>query len=265
MKIRKEAVAGTFYPYDALQLDVLVNTLLYEQETPNIPPPKAVIVPHAGYIFSGGIASSAYRKIKSADSIIERVVILAPCHRVPFTGLALSSADKWSTPIGEIEVDKTICEELAKLPFVDYNDEAHNDEHSIEVQLPFLKKTFNHNVKIVPILTCMTSLTEAVQVLEKAWGNEETIIIISADLSHFLTYDECKQKDDETIKAIKNLDYSNLENDDTCGLIPICALLEVANRKKMKVETFDIRNSGDTAGRKDSVVGYAAVGFWEIL
>ncbi|MGD9638118.1 MAG: AmmeMemoRadiSam system protein B [Alphaproteobacteria bacterium] len=264
MKIRKEAVAGAFYPYGPTELDALLEALLYQKELPDIPPPKAVIVPHAGYVFSGQTAAVAYRRLSSSDSITKRVVIFGPCHRVPFNGLALSSADKWETPIGEINVDTKTCQELNELEFVNYNDDAHNEEHSIEAQIPFIKKVFN-NVEIVPILTCMTSLKEAVAVMEKVWGDEETLIIISADLSHFLDYDACKQKDAETVKAIENLDYSDLDNDNTCGFIPICALIDIARRKKMKVETFDVRNSGDTAGKKDSVVGYASIGFWEII
>lgn len=264
MKIRKEAVAGTFYPEGTIELETLITTLLHEKDLPDIPPPKAIIVPHAGYVFSGSIAASAYRKIKSFSSLIKKVVILGPSHRVSFNGIALSSDEQWATPLGNVEVDQETCCELKTIDFINYNDAAHKEEHSIEVQLPFLQKTLN-DFTIIPLLSCQTSLKEAVYTLEKVWGDEETLIIISSDLSHFLNYDDCRKKDHETVNAIENFDYDKLKNDDACGLIPISALLAVAKQKKMKMETLDVRCSGDTAGRRDSVVGYASFGFWEIL
>jgi AmmeMemoRadiSam system protein B len=253
---RQPAVAGTFYPAEPQQLHLLLDQYLNEADTaPKVP--KAMIVPHAGYIYSGPVAATAYARLLKAHDQISRVVLIGPSHRVGFHGLAITSAQNFVTPLGSIEVDQKAVHAIAKLPFVDYLEQAHAMEHSLEVHLPFLQEMLD-DFKIVPIVTGDAPAEQVAQVLEMLWGGEETLIVISSDLSHYHDYATCQKLDKATSMAIEKLQYESLGADSACGRVGIGGLLKLAREKSLAVKNIDLRNSGDTAGDKKRVVGYGA-------
>ena len=254
---RQPAVAGTFYPADPLQLQQLVNRMLEIAESDSASVPKAIIAPHAGLIYSGEIAATAYARLKPAHKTIHRVVLMGPSHRVAFYGLAVSAADAFITPLGKVPVDVEAVNKIARLPFVEYIEQAHQDEHCLEVQLPFLQTVLD-DFSIVPIVAGEASPEQISTVLEMLWGGPETLIVISSDLSHYHDYLTAKQKDLETSKLIEALQYEALDYDSACGRVPVSGLLALARKKSLQVKTIDLRNSGDTAGDKNRVVGYGA-------
>ena len=254
--IRPAAVAGQFYPANPVELELMVESLLNDVE--EIPPPsKAIIAPHAGFIYSGPIAATVYASFLADKERISRVVLLGPSHRVYLKGLALSSADYYETPLGKIEIDQDACESVRSLPQVSVSDAAHAHEHSLEVHLPFLQHILDR-FKLIPIVVGESSPEEVAEVLEVLWGDENTQIVISSDLSHFHDYETAKQIDASTSKAIENLQLESIGSQQACGCMPICGLLQLARKKHLKVKMLDLRNSGDTAGTKDRVVGYGA-------
>ena len=253
---RQPAVAGTFYPAEPQQLHLLLDQYLNDAETaPKVP--KAMIVPHAGYIYSGPVAASAYARLIKAHDLITRVVLMGPSHRVGFQGLAITNAQHFITPFGSIEVDRQALHTIAKWSFVDYMEQAHAQEHSLEVHLPFLQETLD-DFKIVPIVTGDAPAEQVCQVLEQLWGGEETLIVISTDLSHYHDYATCQKLDKETSAAIESLHYESLGADSACGRVGVSGLLKLAREKTLRVKNIDLRNSGDTAGDKKRVVGYGA-------
>jgi MEMO1 family protein len=261
-KIRGAAVAGTFYPADPKVLTRDVQKFLDDASQTdgsreNKVAPKALIVPHAGYIYSGSVAASAYAKLLPLKSTITRVVLLGPCHRVPVGGLALCSADFFETPLGRVTIDKELSAKVSKRPQVFTFDDTHVEEHSLEVHLPFLQTILN-DFTLLPIVVGQASPQEVAEVLEDVWGGEETLIIISTDLSHFLNYEDCQALDSQTVKAIESLTPSKIGNNQACGRIPMRGLLEVAHARGMDIQTLDVKNSGDRAGSHDRVVGYGA-------
>lgn len=255
--IRQPAVAGTFYPAAPVQLQQLVNQMLERADAESKPVPKAIIAPHAGLIYSGEIAATAYARLLPAQKIITRVVLIGPSHRVAFYGLATSSADAFITPLGKIPVDAEAVNKIARLPFVEYLEQAHRDEHCLEVQLPFLQTVLD-NFSIIPIVAGEAAPEQVSTVLEMLWGGPETLIVISSDLSHYHDYLTAKKKDLETSKLIEALQYEALDYDSACGRTPVSGLLALAREKSLQIKTIDLRNSGDTAGDKNRVVGYGA-------
>lgn len=253
---RQPAVAGTFYPAEPQQLHLLVDQYLNDAETvPKVP--KAMIVPHAGYIYSGSVAATAYARLLKAHDQITRVVLIGPSHRVGFNGLAITNAQTFVTPLGSIEVDQEAVHKIARLSFVDYMEQAHVMEHSLEVHLPFLQEMLD-DFKIVPIVTGDAPAEQVSQVLEMLWGGEETLIVISSDLSHYHDYATCQKLDKATSAAIEKLQFESLGFDSACGRVGISGLLKLAREKSLVVKNIDLRNSGDTAGDKKRVVGYGA-------
>ena len=253
---REPAVAGSFYPDNPVVLKQMLAGFLARVERCN-KAPKALIVPHAGYIYSGPIAASAYARLKPVRDSISRVVLIGPSHRVAFQGLAVSSADSFSTPLGKIAIDKTAIAALKNVPFVGFLDQAHAQEHSLEVHLPFLQQTLT-NFKLVPIVAGDASALQVSQVLEKLWGGEETLIVISSDLSHYHAYATAQKLDSHTSDLIEHLDYQGLSSEAACGKVPVSGLLKLLKEKSLRIKTIDLRNSGDTAGDKHRVVGYGA-------
>jgi AmmeMemoRadiSam system protein B len=249
-------VAGTFYPANPQQLHQMLDQYLNDAETGG-KVPKAIIAPHAGYIYSGPVAASAYARLKKAHDRITRVVIIGPSHRVAFSGLAVSQAQSFITPLGFIPVDQEAVAAIARLPFVDYLEQAHTHEHSLEVQLPFLQEMLD-DFKIVPIVAGDATPEQVSQVIEALWGGDETLIVISSDLSHYHDYESAKQLDKATSSAIEHLQYERLGPDSACGKVPVSGLLKLAREKSLTIKAIDLRNSGDTAGDKSSVVGYGA-------
>ena len=255
MTIRQPAVAGTFYPDSPGALNQMINDLLGEAEVKDLSP-KAMVVPHAGLIYSGPIAANAYRLLNSMAPEIRRVVLLGPSHRVPFQGMALPDCEAFATPLGQIPLDLDAMAALQSFSQVSVLDQAHKHEHSLEVQCPFLQSCLDE-FKLVPIVVGDDSALSVAEVIEQLWGEQETLIIISSDLSHFHSYEEACYRDQQTAKAIEQLS-SNLTGGQACGCNPLNGMLKVAQRRGMDVITLDVRNSGDTAGDKSRVVGYGA-------
>lgn len=256
--IRPPAVAGLFYPADAGQLVHDVRLML-SQARPYDLHVKALIVPHAGYIYSGAIAASAYATLLLIAARIRRVVLLGPTHRVAVRGLALPEATAFDTPLGRVMLDTEAAQSIAHLPQVVVSDEVHALEHSLEVQLPFLQSVLS-DFTLLPLAVGMASGEEVAQVLECLWGGEETLIVISSDLSHYLPYATSQRVDKETVQAILNLEEP-IPHDRACGGTPISGLILAAHRHHLTPHLLDLRNSGDTAGSRDQVVGYAALAF----
>lgn len=266
--VREAAVAGQFYPGSAAELEATVRQFLDgagpadTEKTAGAPVPKALIAPHAGYVYSGAVAASAYARLKPAASVIKRVVLLGPCHRVAVNGLALSGADAFATPLGHVPVDKEAAARILELPQVEVFDATHAQEHSLEVHLPFLQIVLD-DFAVVPLVVGEAPPEQVAEVIEALWGGPETLIVVSSDLSHYLDYDSAQKIDSETCRAIETLDPKAISRDGACGRFPVGGLLEIAKRRGLTVTTLDMRNSGDTAGSKDRVVGYGSWMFQE--
>ncbi|MFA5170850.1 MAG: AmmeMemoRadiSam system protein B [Sulfuriferula sp.] len=261
-QIRQPAVAGTFYPGAPVTLAQDVNDLLAAAHpAPLSKLPKAVIVPHAGYIYSGAIAAAAYASIAAGRDRITRVVLLGPVHRVPVRGLALPGVDAFATPLGNIPIDQAAVELLGTMPQIVTSAAAHTWEHSLEVQLPFLQAVLN-DFSLIPLAVGDATPEEIAEVLEVLWGGPETLIVISSDLSHFLPYPTAQAVDRQTAQHILEL-RGPLTHEQACGGTPINGMLLAARRHHLQPLLLDLRNSGDTAGDKDRVVGYASFAFME--
>lgn len=260
--VRPAAVAGAFYPGDADGLRRTLASLMERVPASDAPVPKAIIAPHAGYIYSGLTAAIAYARLAPAGHVIKRVVLLGPCHRVGVDGIAACSAAAFATPLGDIAVDQAAIGRLLELPFVKVFDDTHEAEHSLEVHLPFLQTVLD-DFQLVPLVVGQARPEQVAAVLEMLWGGPETVIVVSSDLSHYHDYTSARGLDDLTRQMIENLDYRKLSGHHACGRFPVSGLLEVARRRAMTVSTLDMRNSGDTAGAKERVVGYGAWAFCE--
>ncbi|MBI9019811.1 MAG: AmmeMemoRadiSam system protein B [Verrucomicrobia bacterium] len=259
-KVRVPAVAGMFYPADPEELRRMLTGFLDRAAAISLTPPKAIIVPHAGYIYSGPVAATAYAQLHPAG--INRVVLIGPSHCVSFPGLAAPEALEWETPLGEILIDFQALEKVVTLSQVQLSDMAHKAEHSLEVQLPFLQSVLD-DFQLVPLVAGDTTKEEVAEVLDALWGGPETLVVISSDLCHYESYERASEKDRTTAQAIVDLDTRGLEFDDACGLLPVKGLVHLAQQKLMRAELLDLRNSGDTAGPRDAVVGYGAFAFYE--
>jgi len=260
--IRRPAVAGTFYPAEPARLSRMVDSFLAEAKPQTSVRPKALIAPHAGYLYSGPIAGSAFVHWSDAGKTVRRVVLLGPAHFVPFEGLALSHAETWATPLGDIAVDRATIAQLATLPQVSFLDEAHEQEHSLEVELAFLQRLLA-DFTIVPVVIGDADPDQVSEVIERLWGGPETAFVISSDLSHYFDYATACGVDRATAAAIEALKPEDIQPHQACGRRAIQGLLQVARGRRMRVARADLRNSGDTAGRKDRVVGYGAFTFCE--
>lgn len=264
--VREAAVAGQFYPGAKAELDATVRNFLDHaeagQDSPAVPPavPKAIIAPHAGYVYSGAVAAAAYALLTPAAATIKRVVLLGPCHRVSVQGLALSGARAFRTPLGDIPVDKDAARQILDFPGVQVFDATHELEHSLEVHLPFLQIVLD-DFTLVPLVVGQATPGDVADVLDALWGGPETLIVISTDLSHYLDYDAARSLDADTCRAIEALDAGAISSDGACGRFPVGGLLEAAKRKGLVVATLELCNSGDTAGPKDRVVGYGSWAF----
>ncbi len=249
------AVAGSFYPAQKAELQKVVLDLL-QGNSPGGDGGRIFIVPHAGYIYSGPIAASAYKLLKKSSAKITRVVLLGPSHRVPLRGLALSTAERFETPLGSMPIDQVNRQKVLAFAQVLEDDSAHREEHSLEVHLPFLQTVLGE-FSLLPLVVGLASAAEVADVLAAVWGGEETAIIISSDLSHFHPYQAAKKIDQATSHAIEQL-QTDLEGEQACGCYAINGLLKQAKIRGLKISTLDLRNSGDTAGSHDRVVGYGS-------
>lgn len=260
--IRPAAVAGFFYPDDPRVL----QTQLAELISAAVPlevvtEPKALIVPHAGYVYSGPVAAAAYRSLLALRERIRRVVLIGPAHRMAVQGLALPAAQAFSTPLGVVPVDRDAWHALRQRADVQLDDRPHELEHCLEVQLPFLQSVLD-SFTIVPLLAGEASAAQVAAVVEELWGGPETLIVISSDLSHYHPYEQARSGDRNAVDHILRL-RPVLDHEQACGATPINGLLQVAARHGLEPHLLDLRNSGDTAGDRSRVVGYASIAFTE--
>lgn len=261
--VRRAAVAGSFYPDNAYSLRALVREHLSgagASVAPSLAPPKALIVPHAGYVYSGPVAAHAYVTLEAGRGTIERVVLLGPSHHVPFEGLAMPNSSAFETPLGRVPIDLDASGRVLSLPFVRTFDAAHQWEHSLEVQLPFLQQTLDR-FSLIPIAVGRATPAQVREALDLVWGGAETVIIVSSDLSHYQAYETAQRMDLATAHAIESLDAASIADEDACGRVGIQGLLEAANEHALVPHRLDLRSSGDTAGPRGQVVGYGAWAF----
>lgn len=260
--IRPAAVAGSFYPGDAAGLAAEVAAYLAEVGTRAAGhAPKAIIAPHAGYMYSGPVAASAYARLAPLRGRISRVVLAGPAHRVYVRGAAVPDADAFASPLGPVPVDRAGIAALRALPFVESSPRAHALEHSLEVHLPFLQSVLG-DFSLVPVVVGDASPAQMAQLLEAVWGGEETCVVVSSDLSHYHPYAAAQALDRETCDRILRFE-ADIEPDAACGAAPINGLLQLARSRGLRAELLDLRSSGDTAGGRDRVVGYASFAFHE--
>jgi len=259
---RRAAVAGLFYPGERDVLAQTVAKLLASAHRPaTAPAPKAIIAPHAGYIYSGPIAASAYALTAPLRARVKRVVLLGPTHRVAVRGLALPGCRWFETPLGRVNIDEDAISALRGLPQVTTSAAAHAEEHSLEVHLPFLQ-TLLGDFELVPLAVGYAEPSEVAAVIDALWGGEETLIVVSSDLSHYLDYGEAQRVDRATAQAIVEL-RTDIDHGCACGATPVTGLALAARRRGLHACLVDLRNSGDTAGAKNRVVGYGAFAFYE--
>jgi len=254
--IREPAFAGLFYPANAGELRTTIQGFLDGVQFQPGAAPKALIVPHAGYVYSGSVAATAYARLHPYRDNYTRVILLGPCHQVSLRNLALSGVDVFRTPLGDVPLDKQAIASL-NMPEVRIFEAAHQFEHSLEVQLPLLQIVLG-SFSLVPLVVGDAAPETVAEVIYSLWGGAETLIVVSSDLSHYLVYDEARARDRFTCEAIEHLDAHCIDHENACGATPVGGLLIEAKSRAMEVTTLDLRNSGDTAGGKDQVVGYGA-------
>jgi AmmeMemoRadiSam system protein B/AmmeMemoRadiSam system protein A len=263
--IRQPAVSGSFYPAERDALERQLS--LFLSEAGNAPLtndtwPKAIIAPHAGYAYSGPVAARAYARLAAARGRISRVVLIGPSHHVAFRGLAVDASDSWETPSGTVALDAEAIARLRQLPMVGQLDAAHQREHALEVHVPFLQYVLG-DFRLVPIVAGDAPPDAVATLFDAVWGGDETLIVVSTDLSHYLDYAACRDLDARTAEAIERFDDAAIGSAEACGQVPTRGLLRVAQRRGMAIERLDLRNSGDTAGPRDRVVGYGAWALYE--
>jgi AmmeMemoRadiSam system protein B len=265
VRVRPPAVAGAFYPGDPESLmsalrRCFAGALPAEDTGPlpkALPVPKALIVPHAGYVYSGPVAATAYRRLTPARSSIRHVVLLGPSHRVPLRGIAVPSADAFATPLGLVPVDGVARTLALGVPIVQIDDLAHAGEHSLEVQLPFLQFVLDE-FDVLPLVAGPCPPLDVARLLDAVWGGPDTVVILSTDLSHYLRYADALAQDRRTADAVVACESQALHDRDACGVVGLRGLLEAVRSRHLSVRELDLRNSGDTAGDRLSVVGYGA-------
>lgn len=260
--VRPPAVAGMFYPADPHELAGDVRSLLSGRDAGPAPAqPKAIVAPHAGYVYSGPTAAAVYARLQPWRDCIRRVVLLGPTHRVAVRGIAAPSVDYFATPLGKVPVDAEALAAISSLPQIALSDAAHAMEHSLEVHLPFLQTVLG-DFSLLPLAVGHASPEQVAEVLERLWGGAETLFVVSSDLSHYLAYATANAVDRDTCTEIMRLD-PHIDTSQACGAYPINGLLMAARQHDLRPELVDLCNSGDTAGDKSRVVGYAAFAFYE--
>jgi MEMO1 family protein len=258
-KVRPPAVAGLFYSADPGRLRRELEGLLAGSAACS-DRPKALIAPHAGYVYSGAVAGKAFALLRDAARDITRAVVIGPAHYVALRGIAIPTADAFETPLGAVPVDRGALTELADLPFVRADDAPHAPEHALEVELPFLQ-TLLGDFQLVPLVVGDARPIEVAAVLERVWGGAETLVVISSDLSHYHAYDTARRLDGETAALIERGAWQELGSDNACGFLPVAGLLIEAGKRGLAARRIALRNSGDTAGDHARVVGYGAWAF----
>lgn len=260
--IRQAAVAGYFYPAEAQVLRAQVERMLAGAlPLERVPPPKALIVPHAGYIYSGAVAATGYAAAAKLRDSVRRVVLIGPAHRSVVPMFALPAAQAFATPLGEIPLSRNDWMALSARDGMMVDDSPHLYEHSLEVQLPFLQTVLGA-FELVPILVGCATGRQVADLLTGLWGGPETLIVVSSDLSHFHPYEEARHCDRVTVEQIVRM-RPGLDHEQACGATPVNGLLETAREFGLEPHLLDLRNSGDTAGDRARVVGYASIAFCE--
>ncbi len=260
--VRPAAIAGMFYPGKPVELARAVDAMLVAATPATMAPvPKAIIAPHAGFVYSGPVAASIYALITPARARIKRVVLLGPTHRVTIHGMALPGVDAFTTPLGTVPIAADAVKKLMALSYVGANAEAHRLEHSLEVQLPFLQKVIDE-FSLLPLAVGRASAQQVAAVIDMLWGGDETLIVISSDLSHYLPYADAQTMDNGTAQAILGL-RTDISHQQACGATPVNGLNLLAQQRRLKPVMIDVRNSGDTAGDKMRVVGYGSFAYYE--
>jgi MEMO1 family protein len=255
-RVRPPAVAGSFYPANPDRLRRDVAELMAAVPARSVPAPKALIAPHAGYVYSGPVAAHAFAALR--DSASARVVVIGPAHYVRLSGIAVSTASAFDTPLGRVPVDRAALAALADLPGVRAADAPHAPEHALEVELPFLQTVLG-SFSLVPLLVGDAEPHEVGEVLGRLW--DQALIVVSSDLSHYLDYDRARRRDAATAAAIERRDWAALGSNDACGYLAVAGLLQQAERHGLPVQRLSLCNSGDTAGPRERVVGYGAWAF----
>lgn len=256
MSTRMPAVAGLFYPGQAAALRQLVEELLAPVPGPAHSAPKVLVVPHAGYVYSGALAARAFGLLAGRRGSIRRVVLLGPAHRVWVSGLALPASTRFAMPLGEVPIDRELAATVRELPGVTISDAAHAEEHSLEVQLPFLQETLS-DFTLLPLVVGAATPAQVAAVLERVWGGDETLIVISTDLSHFHDLSAARHIDADTAASIESFAV-DLVGEQACGAAPLNGLLQLARQRAMNIERIGLATSADTVGSADRVVGYGA-------
>ena len=259
MRIKQSAVAGIFYPDNADELALIVSQLLAKNPQQGCMP-VAIQVPHAGLIYSGGIAARAYNRIRRYLNSISRIVILGPAHRVPLQGMAVMDAGLWQTPLGQVQLDNVLTDALISEGRVSVNDMAHAQEHCLEVQLPFLQ-VLDGECRVLPVLVGQTPLSSVSALIGRVLKEPGVLVVISSDLSHFHSYSEANLIDRATLQQINSLN-AEITPQQACGCYALNGLLAYASDHGLKAENLGYCNSGDTAGDKSSVVGYSSYAFY---
>lgn len=254
MTVHQPVVAGMFYPADPEALSANVAGLLARAPALDVPPPKAVILPHAGYSYSGATAAAGVAALSPG---VRRVVVLGPSHRLAFRGVALPEATAMRTPLGEVPIDRLAVATLLKDPDVHVLQRAHAAEHSIEVELPFLQHRLG-DFSVVPLVVGEIAPARLSEILETIWGGDETLIVVSTDLTHFLTAEEAERTDLATAHKIERADGEGLTGHEACGHRPLAAFLSCAARRGMRITRLALTHSGAVTGDHARVVGYGA-------
>lgn len=261
---RAPAVAGLFYPADRRELDSMIAGMMDEardaRQRPPGRPPFAIVAPHAGFIYSGQTAARAYQPLARFQSHFQRVLIIGPAHRVAFRGLAAPSVATFRTPLGMVPVDTEAVAALNTLEHVAVRDDAHAAEHCIEVHLPFLQRSLDA-FSVIPLIVGAATPEQVADVIRVMTAEPGTLVVISSDLSHYLDYENANRLDHDTLDAILKLDADRIADEGACGRLPIKGLIDVAKTAGLEAFLLDHRTSGDTAGDKNRVVGYASIWF----
>ena len=257
-KVRPAAVAGAFYPGAPDRLRADVEDFLAAVPDYAGPNPKALIAPHAGYLYSGRVAAAAFACLRHPASAIERVVVIGPAHYVAVRGIAVPKVDAFATPLGRVPVDRATLAALGDLPFVVADNGPHAPEHALEVELPFLQAVLGP-FSLVPLLVGDAEAFEVAEVLDRLWDG--ALIVVSSDLSHYLDYAAARRRDGRTAAAIERQAWGSLGPNDACGFLPVAGLLRQTKARGLNVQRLALCNSGDTAGPRDRVVGYGAWAF----
>lgn len=259
---RPPAVAGQFYPADPVRLQADVQHLLAGSPSFADLAPKALIAPHAGYVYSGAVAAAAFATLRSVAGSIKRIVLIGPAHYVAVSGIAVPTVERFKTPLGQVALDLQAIDEIADLPCVARSDAPHAPEHALEVELPFLQ-TILPTFTLVPLVVGESKPQDVAAVVGKLWGADETLIVVSSDLSHYLTYQAARRMDSFAAAAIERGDWSELSSSHACGYLPVAGLLIQAKRHGLRAGRLALCNSGDTAGPRNQVVGYGAWAFFQ--